>query len=261
MRASVPEPEYWTRRERVESCLRELGLPLYEYGLDDLLWQVDLPSADGFEARFAEDDVLSGRGLPARYVADRLVTALRAANAPVDPRLAKLDEYKDRLSKIASGHTNFRGFEKLACEIWTAVFADALTFLGEQSATRGGVLRRDGLYRNNRDSRFWVRVAQKFNADLIVVDFKNYSKPVSAKRVWDIERYADDLNGRMLVIVSRHGRDSTVLPAQLTALEKHRNLVLVVGDTDLLTMIDLKKQGEDPGSFLEKQMDSLLAAL
>lgn len=172
--------------------------------------------------------------------------------------VGRLEEFKIRLLNCPTGQTHFADYEKIGVEIWEYLFSDTLGEPKPQTRTQDGKQRRDVLFRNNRVSKFFQRVAERFDADFIIVDFKNYSDPVDAGVIDDVARYANKALGRFIVVVSRHGADDTVEASQLRWFRDSGTIVLVVSDLQMLEMVTRKERGERPEDVLEDLLDEFL---
>jgi hypothetical protein len=86
-------------------------------------------------------------------------------------------EFKARLDACPKGEEAYAQYETLGTEIWHYLFPTALGEPKPQRRTLDGTQRRDVLFRNERTTKFFARVADRFAADFIVVAFKNYSAP------------------------------------------------------------------------------------
>lgn len=173
---------------------------------------------------------------------------------------SRLNEFQSKLDACPPGQADFAKYQKIGQELWEHLFFPNIAKGRYEERTKDGVQRRDVLFRNQRGTRFWERVADRFAADIIIVDFKNYSAPIGSQVISDVEKYASPQLGRFIVVVSRLGADSTAEPAQLRILkDSHRNTcILVVSDAQMLEMIKRKEQEQEPADVLEDLLDDLL---
>lgn len=66
----------------------------------------------------------------------------------------------------------------------------------------------------------------------------------------------------MAIIVSRKGADENALAAIRGSLRETGKLILCLSDKDILELIDMKQQNEQPtGAFLGAMLDDLLIHL
>jgi hypothetical protein len=167
--------------------------------------------------------------------------------------------YKDRLDKCPPGRKHFADYEKLGTEIWEYLFYPALGKGVSQEPTHDGAQRRDVLFQNHRKTEFWGRVAERFDADFVIVDFKNYKEPITSKEVSDVAKYANQALGRFIVLVSRHG-GGQIIETQIRIFRDQKTVVIVISDAHMLEMIERKDRGERPEDVLEDVLNTLLTS-
>jgi hypothetical protein len=165
--------------------------------------------------------------------------------------------YQDRLDDCPTGQRYFAEYEKLGIEIWEYVFSSALGKAKPQSRTLDGVQRRDVLFKNLRKVTFWQRVAERYGADFIILDFKNYKDPIESQVLFDVQKYANKALGRFIIIVSRAGAGK-VSQAQIRIFRDDEVVILVVSDQQMLEMIERKERGENPEDLLDDILDHIL---
>ncbi len=170
-----------------------------------------------------------------------------------------VNRFGERLRACPTGEEHFAQFERIGIDIWRFLFRSALGEPKIQRITSDGRQRRDVLFRNNRTTLFFQRVADKFKADHIIVDFKNYGKPIGANVLDDVAKYANEAIGYFIVVVSRRGPNMTVKSAQIRLLRgTEGKAILVLSDEHLMSMLEAFVRGEQPESTLESLLDELL---
>ncbi len=101
-------------------------------------------------------------------------------------------------------------------------------------------------------------MAERFEADVVIVDFKNYEDPVDSGVINDVGRYANKALGRFIVVASRFGMKNTVPSTQIRQFRDSNNVVLVISDERMLEMVYRKERGERPEDVLEDLLDEFL---
>lgn len=187
----------------------------------------------------------------------RQFTVEQAAATP-----SRYEEFKTRLQRCTPGKESWREYEDIGTDLWQYLFSHALGQTKRQSQTIDGLQRRDVVFRNQRASRFWQRIAGRFGADFIIVDFKNYTDPVGSDVVFDVEKYANRHLGHFIVVVCRKGSSKSAEEAQVRCLQGDRDTaILVVNDRQMLEMVERKERNEVPEDLLEDLLDSLLLSV
>ena len=195
----------------------------------------------------------------ADYFAD-YATALAQVATPGDSAATELraECLRGDLLACPVGHAHFRRYEELGLKVLSFLLGDEIGPPKPQSSTADKSQRRDVLCRNNRRSRFMQRVAERFGADFIVVDFKNYAEPVDGDVVDDVQKYANDAVGRFLLVVARKGGSDSAATAQRRHLRDQDTCVLVLSDQHCVEMLARKASGGEPLDVIEDLYDSFL---
>lgn len=170
----------------------------------------------------------------------------------------QLEAFRARLAACPSGEEAFADYETLGTEIWRYLFP---TQLGEpklQRRTLDGTQRRDVLFRNERATKFFARVADRFGADFLIIDFKNYGKPIDGSTVDGVAKYANKAIGRFVCVVARKGAGGGVVAAQARILREEGTAIVVISDQQMLEMVERRERGEAPEDVLEDALDELL---
>lgn len=185
--------------------------------------------------------------------------AIDALTRQFDPANAKrYNEFKQRLAACPSGREHFDEYEKLGTELWQYIFGDKLGAPKVQRTTSDRVQRRDSLFPNLRKSSFFDRVFIRFNADFIIVDFKNYGDEVNSDVIEVVSHYANRALGNFVIAVTRKGGGSAAGAGQVRVLKDRNIAVLTVSDDQMLEMIARKERGEEPEDVLADLLDELL---
>jgi len=183
------------------------------------------------------------------------IETLNKEHSLAEPK--RLKEFQRKLLDCQSGQRHFSQYERLGIEIWCYLFNEELGEPKIQRGTSDRVERRDVLFRNMRRSSFFQRVSDRFDADFVILDFKNHLKPVNSGAIKQASLYANKALGRFVIIVSRKGNSASAVKAQHRFLEKE-TIVLSVSDDQMLEMIARKERGENPADLLSDLLDDLL---
>lgn len=185
--------------------------------------------------------------------------AIDALTRKFDPAtVIRQREFKQRLATCPSGRDHFDEFEAIGTDLWRYVFGGKLGEPKVQRTTSDRVQRRDSLFRNLRTSPFFERVFNRFDADFVIVDFKNYSDAVDSDVIEDVGNYANKALGNFVIAVSRKGGGSAAAAGQIRLLRERGIAVLAVSDEQMLEMIGRKERGEEPEDVLADLLDELL---
>ena len=142
--------------------------------------------------------------------------------------------------------------------IFKFIFSSKLGEPKYQSSTFDQKQRRDILFRNQQTSRFFQRIANKFSADFIILDCKNYSDPIESDVVFNVAKYANKALGRFIIVASRYGSSSSVEAAQLRVMRDDNAIIIIISDEQLLEMLQIYEKNENPEDVLEDLIDEIL---
>jgi hypothetical protein len=170
----------------------------------------------------------------------------------------RFDEFKERLAACPTGKAYFARYEELCTEMWSYIFGDKLGTPLLQRATSDRVQRRDCLFPNLTKSTFFKRIFDRFQADFLILDFKNYRDELGSDVIEDVSHYANRALGNFVIAVSRKGGGSAATAGQIRVLKNREIAVITVSDEHMLEMIDRKDRGEEPEDVLSNLLDDLL---
>jgi hypothetical protein len=171
------------------------------------------------------------------------------------------DQLIKRLKACATGEQNWASFEQIGSQLFKFLFADNFrTYLAEmQSENNLKNHRRDLIVNNNYRSpgSFWADVKDQFKCAAIIVDFKNYSEPLSANTLFNASKYLAKGIGNFAIVFSRKGLDGTAVKEQ-HALFRQERLVIEFSDEELIEMVHEKMIGKDPIDRLDSKKFQLV---
>ena len=106
------------------------------------------------------------------------------------------------------------------------------------------------------DSGFWKFLRDRYKADFIVVDAKNYTKEVKKKEVLQICNYLKEKGtGLFAIIISRIGEKKS---SYLTRRDKwviENKMVIILTDDDVEQMILAKASSNDPEEIIKQRIE------
>ena len=181
----------------------------------------------------------------------------------IDPALLDISHGElliDKLRHCPEGREGWSKYEDIGGEIFTYLFENCFrNYKADyQSKTISGIFRRDMLVNNtyNSEPSFWKRIESDFGSKIIIIDFKNYQDPLNSDELHNVSKYFNKIVGNFAIIFSRHGLDETAQKYQLELLSENK-LVLCLSEEDIMDMIRLKNNGQNPTDSLENMYYSL----
>lgn len=161
-----------------------------------------------------------------------------------------------KLEACKSGIEGWREYEVICSEIFEFLFRDSFrkyTFR-TQSHTFDEIFRRDLIVNNTFKSStsFWSQIKSDFNANLIIIDFKNYGQPLEQNELYIPTKYINSATGNFVLLFTRKGLNESSVKLQKRLLDDNK-LILSFNDTEVIDMIREKMIGEDVSYVLDNK--------
>ena len=198
-------------------------------------------------------------------------TNIELKPSPIQLSSAKHSEYTRNLimqmELCEKGHSEFANYEDLCVELLKNIFSEDLDLWYTQAVASCGMFRFDLICRikdrktNNEPQygQFWKIIENYFNSIYIVFEFKNYSNKVTQKEIFMTERYLYAKSIRSVaIIISQNEYDENSRIAAKGCLRENGKLILLLTTKDLITMNEMKENGDDPSDYLLDKLDNFL---
>ena len=175
------------------------------------------------------------------------------------------DDLRNEIQQWQGGRqTNSAAYEKLCTRTLMRLFADDLTLWNEQAKSNSDLYRFDLICKVKRDNHkdFWEMAERYFSSKYIIFEFKNYAGKVTQKEVYTTVRYLyPTALRRVAIIISPNGIDDHADKAIRGVLRDEGKLILSLTNRELVHMLQMKEDGEDPADYLSDKLDELLIDL
>lgn len=177
---------------------------------------------------------------------------------------SKIDELIEKLNTWKASDESSTEYEKICCQTLKKLFADDLALWNDQKTASAGMFRFDLICKIKDDNgkEFWGIAERYFGSKYIVFEFKNYKDKVTQKEVFTTEKYLylKALRG-IAILVSTNGTDDHANKAIRGILREDGKLIISLSNEDMVEMLQLKKNNEEPADYLSKKLDDLLIDL
>jgi hypothetical protein len=161
------------------------------------------------------------------------------------------------LESCAPGRKDCYIYQELVGEIIELLFTPPLAKPIPELSDKSEANRRDLIVPNYTEEGFWSFMRQKYEADYVVIDAKNYTRKVKKQDILQLANYLKSHGpGLFGLIVSRKGGDS--FGCEHTLREQwliHRKLILVLDDEDIKAMLMVKSDGRRPEEILAGKIE------
>lgn len=172
--------------------------------------------------------------------------------------------WKDKLNNIVAGRKESVAYENLCIDILKLLFSDYLSIWKKQEASNDGLYRFDLICKTKSDIKddfFWT-INNYFNTRYIVFDFKNYSEEITQKEIYTTEKYLyDKALRKVAIIISRKPFSKNAEKAAKGCLRENGKVIINLIDSDLIKMVELWDNGDNPADYLSEKLDALLVEL
>lgn len=179
-----------------------------------------------------------------------------------------VDKYEDedvygnlikKLDNCEAGSNDWGKYQQLVREILEVLFCPTLFSPIIQSNDFLKNNRRDFILPNYADTNcIWRYFREMYDAVFIVFDAKNSAKSISKQDVLQMSQYLKrDGTGGFGIIISRKGIDrSSQISLREMWVHEHK-MIVVLDDNDVKTMINNRKDGNDPAILIRKKIEDL----
>jgi hypothetical protein len=161
------------------------------------------------------------------------------------------------LESCAPGRKDCYVYQDLVGEIIELLFTPPLAKPIPELSDKSEANRRDLIVPNYTEEGFWSFMRQKYEADYVVIDAKNYTRKVKKQDVLQLANYLKSHGAGLFgLIVSRQGGDSS--GCEHTLREQwliHRKLIIVLDDEDIKAMLMAKSDGRRPEEILAGKIE------
>ena len=174
------------------------------------------------------------------------------------------DKYAKQLENCISGQKDGqdRQYEIICTEIIKCLFETEFFIISEQHRTDDNMFRMDLLCSLKGTTEFWKFLISFYHTKFVVFEYKNYSDFISQNYIYITEKYLFPVALRNVAfIVSRKGFDKNASKAALGCLRENGKLIISLSDEDLIKMIWMKENGEEPSDYLLEKVEYMLMAV
>lgn len=168
------------------------------------------------------------------------------------------------LELCKSGKKCFSTYQDVCYRILELLFSEDLALWKKQKKSNNDLYRFDLLCRIKDDNKktFWSIIENYFKSKYVIFEFKNYSEAVTQKEIYTTERYLYSKALRSVgIIITPNGYDTNAFWAAKGCLRENGKLILLLTNHDLLDMIKMKNDEENPSEYLLNKLDEILLEL
>lgn len=165
-------------------------------------------------------------------------------------------EFSQRIKQIPPGRSDWPAYQRTIRDILAALWCPPLEQPLSENSNSTGVNRRDVIFPNYSNDGIWKFLRDHYEAHYIVVDAKNYRKPIKKEEVLQIANYLGSHGAGLFgVIVCRSGVSDS---ADVTRREQwiiHQKLLVFLADEDIDQMVSFASVGTDPAIVVRQKIE------
>ena len=167
------------------------------------------------------------------------------------PSRTETEDLIRRLRDCPPGKPHWSVFQRIVKDAFECLFVPPLERVIGESADASGANRRDVILPNHAPDGFWKSMRETYKADYIVVEAKNYKRPITKTQALQVANYLKPHGaGMFAIIAARNGANGSCMETireQRTTYEKM--MVPLTGD-DIENMLRTKGADGSPEEFL-----------
>lgn len=178
--------------------------------------------------------------------------------------IIKVINYIYRLKHLPYGkdESNDKKYEKLCVEIIEFLFKTEFTKMIEQNSTEDEMFRMDLVCGIKGSSEFWKILVQHYNTRFVVFEFKNCKDEINQNLIYITEKYLYNAVLRnVAIIISRNGFSHNASKASTGILTENGKLIIDLNDNDIITMLRLKADKQDPSDYMLDKLENYLMSI
>ena len=170
----------------------------------------------------------------------------------------------DELQNLSPGNDdkNAQKYQDLCVKIIKFLFETEFTRVSEQDNTEDKMFRRDLLCGIKGTSEFWKILIQHYNSRFIVFEFKNYKEEIDQNLVYITGKYLYNAALRnVAIMISRKGFSHNAHNLSIGMLTGEGKLIIDLNDNDIITMLRMKADEQDPSDYLLNKLEDFLMSI
>lgn len=167
-----------------------------------------------------------------------------------------------RLQQCCPGKQYATEYERICTEAIRYLFSSEFSVISEQHRTGDEMFRMDLLCALKGQAEVWKMLITHFNTRFVVFEYKNYSESITQNYIYITEKYLFSTALRNVAfIISRYGFDDNAKKAAIGVLREHGKLIISLTDDDLVDMLRMKADGQEPSDHLLDSVQRHLMAI
>lgn len=184
-----------------------------------------------------------------------IIRAVMAQHPPTDVWAVRLlresRRFAGRLRQLEPGQKDAKRYEELMAEVLPFLFEGHLGDFEYQVRRNKGEVIWDGIVYIKSTAAFWTNLRQDHGASQILLEFKNV-QALEVEHVRQVQDYLLDPMTNLGFVITRNAPTTGASRAARRLLDRPGQVVLILGDDEILEMLRVKADGGDPSDCLKR---------
>lgn len=164
--------------------------------------------------------------------------------------------FAEKLLQLPRGKGSWSPYQKLCRDIAEFLFCPPLRSPIWESSNDAEVNKRDFILPNYATDGFWRFLREKYYADYVVVDAKNYQDGIEKKEVLQIANYLSRHGtGLFALIMTRSDPRESGLYTIRDQWIQHGKLIVTLNDREIEQMLVDQSFGNDPSELIRQKIE------
>ena len=175
------------------------------------------------------------------------------------------DKLIQEIKAIEKGKKGSREFEIVGEKIVKLLFGDYIYDWKAQLNCNKNMYRIDLVGKIKQQEGFWKILYDFYKSRYVVFEFKNYNDKITQQQIYTTNKYLYKVALRTVaIVISRESIDENAKKMCEGIFREEEKLILTLSETDLINMLNLRKQNSSKdicSEYMEKIFDNFLMEL
>ncbi|MFJ3396393.1 hypothetical protein ACIPM5_05160 [Streptomyces microflavus] len=162
----------------------------------------------------------------------------------------------DKLTQMPAGRATWSAYQRLCRDIAEYLFCPPLKSPVWESLDDAEMNRRDFILPNYADAGFWKFTRDKYFADYVVADAKNYTRGIEKQEIIQVANYLSGHGtGLFALVMTRIEPQESAVHAIKSQWVRHNKMIVALTDADIVQMLTDRSFGVDPSEVIRQKIE------
>lgn len=162
----------------------------------------------------------------------------------------------DKLVQMPAGRATWSAYQRLCRDIAEYLLCPPLKSPVWESLDDAEMNRRDFILPNYADAGFWKFIRDKYFADYVVADAKNFMRGIEKQEIIQVANYLSRHGtGLFALIMTRIEPRESAVHAIKSQWVQHDKMIVTLTDADIVQMLTNRSFGNDPSEVIRQKIE------